>query len=348
MLGKPNISLVRRSFSQQLGFPFGNAISEEDISMNGIFYSTKAPSRRPAFTLIELLVVIAIIGVLVGLLLPAVQQAREAARRASCSNNVKQLGLALHNYHDANKVFPPASVRRYFRTTSANDWSTNMLSWMAFILPYTENNTIYDQLDFDIEGGMSGTNATNYNRVARNIAIKEFRCPSDPTRKSRQSGYEPTNYAACLGDTQTHKKSKSIMDCDSRVSIRDVLDGTSKTMAVAEILVGSPFNEGSNSSGGACPSGTLTDPSDRGFSWLYASHVRSYAFNTYTGPNAGSDDCGLNTGGAFVAAARSRHPNTVMVLMADGATRSVNDSVDLTTIWKRIGTKDDGGVVSSF
>lgn len=208
VLGKQNISLVRRSFRQRLGFPFGNAISEEDISMNDKFYSTKVPSRRPAFTLIELLVVIAIIGVLVGLLLPAVQQAREAARRASCANNVKQLGLALHNYHDANKVFPPASVRRYFRTTSANDWSTNMLSWMAFLLPYTENNTIYDQLDFDIEGGMSGTNATNYNRVARNIPIKEFRCPSDPKRKSRQSGYEPTNYAACLGDTQTHKKSK--------------------------------------------------------------------------------------------------------------------------------------------
>lgn len=307
-----------------------------------------APVRRAGFTLIELLVVIAIIGVLVGLLLPAVQQAREAARRISCGNNVKQLGLALHNYHDKGDVFPPAAIRRYFRTTSTNEWSTNMLSWMALILPYMEASTIYDKLDFDIESGLSGTDATNYNRVARKLPINGFRCPSDPRRQSRDTNYEPTNYVACLGDSEIHKRSRSIMDCDSRVGIRDVLDGTSNTMGVAEILVGSPLNEGSNSSGGACPSGTLRDPSLRGLSWLYASHVRNYAFNTITGPNAAADDCGLNTGGGFVSAARSQHPGGVMVMMVDGGTRFVNDSVDLTTVWRRIGNRQDGEVVGSF
>jgi prepilin-type N-terminal cleavage/methylation domain-containing protein len=306
------------------------------------------PARRAGFTLIELLVVIAIIGVLVGLLLPAVQQAREAARRISCGNNVKQLGLALHNYHDKGDVFPPAAIRRYFRTSSANEWSTNMLSWMALILPYMEESAIYDQLDFDIEPGLSGSDATNYNRVARKLPIDGFRCPSDPRRHSRDTNYEPTNYAACLGDSQMHKGNRSIIDCDSRIGIRDVLDGTSSTMGVAEILVGSPLNEAANSSGGACPSGTLQDPSLRGQSWLYANHVRSYAFNTLTGPNAASDDCGLNTGGGFVSAARSQHPGGVMVMMVDGGTRFVSDSVDLTTVWRRIGNRQDGEVVGSF
>src|SRR3954470_16964481 len=99
-----------------------------------------SPSRRRGFTLIELLVVIAIIGVLIALLLPAVQQAREAARRAQCSNNLKQLGLGLHNYHDAFKCFPPGSVVDKF-------WG-----WQSLLLPYMEQNQTYDGLNFEFIG----------------------------------------------------------------------------------------------------------------------------------------------------------------------------------------------------
>jgi prepilin-type N-terminal cleavage/methylation domain-containing protein/prepilin-type processing-associated H-X9-DG protein len=303
---------------------------------------------RRGFTLVELLVVIAIIAVLIGLLLPAVQSAREAARRISCTNNVKQLGLGLHMFHDTAKVFPAASCRRCLQTTAADDWSTNMLSWMTRILPYVEQSAIHDRLDFKIEPGLGGTDATNYNRVARRIRIEGFRCPSDPRAFSRDTGYEPTNYVACLGDNENFRRNLNIMDTDSKQGIRDVTDGTSKTMCVSETLVGHPMIEGSNSSSGACPSGTVNNPSQRGMSWLYASHVRYYAYNTILGPNSGATECGLNSGGTYLHAARSRHPGGVTVLMADGATRFVNDGVDITTVWRRLGNRADGQTVGDF
>ena len=122
-----------------------------------------APSRAKrypsyhavGFTLIELLVVIAIIAILVALLLPAVQQAREAARRSSCKNNLKQLGLALHNYHDVHRVFPPAQLRG--RNSSTGIEYGNAASWGAMLLPFIEQAPLYDQMNFSI-GIFEGTN----------------------------------------------------------------------------------------------------------------------------------------------------------------------------------------------
>jgi prepilin-type N-terminal cleavage/methylation domain-containing protein len=117
--------------------------------------------RRPGFTLVELLVVIAIIGVLVALLLPAVQSAREAARRMSCSNNLKQLSLALHNYEDTHKAFPPAGI------------DSNHMSWVVMLLPYFEQKALYDQFNFN----RGGWNALNRITLVQGVRIKAILCP---------------------------------------------------------------------------------------------------------------------------------------------------------------------------
>jgi prepilin-type N-terminal cleavage/methylation domain-containing protein/prepilin-type processing-associated H-X9-DG protein len=303
-------------------------------------------SAATGFTLVELLVVIAIIAVLIGLLLPAVQSAREAARRSACTNNVKQLGLALHLFHDGRNVFPPASFRRL--VTGVDEWSTNMLSWMGRLLTHMEQQTIFDQLNFEIEPGMGGTDATNYNRLARRIRIEPFRCPSDPARFSRDTANEPTNYTVCLGDAESHRTFRNVMDNNSKQGMRDVLDGTSKTMCVAEIRVGHPFNEAVNSTAGACPAGAVTTPSVRGNSWLDATTVRSFAYNTFLGPNSPATECNLNSGGGFNNTARSYHPGGVNVLLVDGATRFVSDAVDVTTVWRRLGNRSDGEPVGDY
>src|SRR6478609_9116964 len=116
--------------------------------------------ERRAFTLIELLVVIAIIAVLIALLLPAVQQAREAARRTQCRNNLKQIGLALHNYHDAYQLFPPGYVDRNGNPdlTPDNDLGPGW-GWASFILPQLDQGNVYNQINFNIGVGL-GSNAT--------------------------------------------------------------------------------------------------------------------------------------------------------------------------------------------
>src|SRR6185369_3767499 len=144
--------------------------------------------RWRGFTLIELLVVIAIIAILIALLVPAVQKVREAAARAQCQNNLKQMGLAMHNYHDTKKEFPPGDSSDYTPygtitfpqagTAPANTYSGGWgSSWIVFILPYVEQSTLYSRWVFN---GASGyTNATN-SAAWNNVKIPTFRCPSSP------------------------------------------------------------------------------------------------------------------------------------------------------------------------
>jgi prepilin-type N-terminal cleavage/methylation domain-containing protein/prepilin-type processing-associated H-X9-DG protein len=194
-------------------------------------------SRRPAFTLIELLVVIAIIAILIGLLLPAVQKVRESAGRISCENNLKQLGLALHNYHDAKGAFPPG----YRATVPYSDGSTDTSpgwGWATFILPYLEQNNVYLQLDLNQPVG---------NYPAIQTMIKIYLCPADtvgqgpfvvPTAFGTPLALAaPSSYAACCGsDTAatTDPTGNGVFFRNSQVRMTDVSDGTSQTILIGE------------------------------------------------------------------------------------------------------------------
>jgi prepilin-type N-terminal cleavage/methylation domain-containing protein len=197
-------------------------------------------SRRKAFTLVELLVVIAIIGILVALLLPAIQAAREAARRTECNNKMKQIGLALQNYHDTHKTLPPGGLS-----------NGNRLGWTVFILPFMEMQALHNQVNF---------NATSYDAAVAAIPANEmmvlpFLCPSSVRAKQFENGSTTlytTHYYGILGPKGTNASTGGTYGWDNSVAghgghatqgvlvrhnsmgLRDVLDGTSNTFLVGE------------------------------------------------------------------------------------------------------------------
>lgn len=154
--------------------------------------------RSLGFTLVELLVVIAIIGILVALLLPAVQAARAAARRMQCSNNLKQLGLAMHNYHDVAKRFPPGSIC-YTNGGDVPGFGSLNQSWATRVLPFIEQTAIADSLDMAIRGTLwTGVPTSPIGNAQAEMLLPAFLCPQDQMKKV-QSTFAPNNYVACTG-----------------------------------------------------------------------------------------------------------------------------------------------------
>lgn len=219
---------------------------------------SRGRSRQQGFTLVELLVVIAIIGVLVGLLLPAVQAAREAARRMSCSNNLKQIGLALHMYHDTNKVLPPA----HFLAAPATQ---RPASWLVRILPYLEQSAAYDGSTFSGNDWASRSDGTNLNwALFHGLEVPAFNCPSSPLPTTRTDAASSTTvalgapanlemqvpcYVGVAGDFNERNSqwnghhgmsdyNGAIVSIDNRntqaVRFASFTDGTSNTLAVGE------------------------------------------------------------------------------------------------------------------
>jgi prepilin-type N-terminal cleavage/methylation domain-containing protein/prepilin-type processing-associated H-X9-DG protein len=202
--------------------------------------STDAPGpRRPGFTLVELLVVIAIIGVLVGLILPAVQKVRQAAARMSCQNNLKQIGLALQNYHDGARNFPPGYVSDY--DPAGNDTGPGW-GWAAFLLPYVEQQNLYDSIRFDqpIEAPA--------NAFARTQPVRAYLCPGDsppPTwvvQKYDLNGnpiatlcsVASANYVGVFGTTEPGVDGNGTFFRNSAVGLADITDGSSQTIVAGE------------------------------------------------------------------------------------------------------------------
>jgi prepilin-type N-terminal cleavage/methylation domain-containing protein/prepilin-type processing-associated H-X9-DG protein len=212
------------------------------LSLIGEKFMKSSRSRKRAFTLIELLVVIAIIAILIALLLPAVQQAREAARRSQCKNNLKQLGLAQHNYHDVAGMFTPNPVGRPTEATGGRylqDWLAH--SGLTMLLPYIDQAPLYNRLDFgsrmdaDIAPNTNGTLTNGTNMVA-------FKCPSDPGAAVRYTtSMSSTSYVISAGPASSWNmgaQNPGFASLHKGSSTRDIIDGTSNTICMSEARVG--------------------------------------------------------------------------------------------------------------
>ena len=198
--------------------------------------------RLRGFTLVELLVVIAIIGILIALLLPAVQAAREAARRSQCSNNLKQFGLALHNYHDTHKAFPAGAGPGTMHHDGTGPFSWEAWGGIAGMLPFMEQSALYDGIDFtyycDLTSG-------NNNRSFTRVALTGFQCPSDPmTMVYTTRG--PISYNLSHGpavDWSVGRRAEAgLFEHTAWYKMATIKDGTSNTIAMAECMIGPGTN----------------------------------------------------------------------------------------------------------
>jgi prepilin-type N-terminal cleavage/methylation domain-containing protein/prepilin-type processing-associated H-X9-DG protein len=331
---------------------------------------TNAPPTRPnssrmrqqAFSLIELLVVILIIGILAGLLIPAVQASRATAARNSCANNLRQLGVAAHNFQSARGYFPTGSVAKQFEPEPWTAWSFYRWSALAALTPYLENTAAYNALDLSVPlyGGVTFA-VRPENAEAVKLVIPEFLCPSDIGR-SVTEGFGPTNYAFCAGSGAgggTPRNTDGIFFVNSETTPGKITDGLSKTAFASESLLGQPqpasphdpqleykFIFSAPVSDAVCNATAQWNISDpRGFAWVNGEY-RCGLYNHHDGPNSAVPDCmGVQIGGGVKLiytpfgwrAARSNHPGGVNVLLADGSLHFISDAIDAEP-WKALAT----------
>ena len=340
---------------------------------------------KRGFTLIELLVVIAIIAILIALLLPAVQQAREAARRTQCKNNLKQIGLALHNYHDVFTSFPPQS------TTSNVNGGHGPTFWVK-ILPYIDQAPLYNQVggvgfgkhvNYWMGSGNAGTQLIEV--MFARASITGFRCPSSAMPETQSTGGQvhmwhsyagisgshgylrPTPFGASTSadgvadqaESNSSWSSGGVFYGNKAVKIRDITDGTSNTLLVGEQ---SAYLLGNRQNRTACPT---SGP------WMGIKNPRVMApgrgegyMRNGPGPAQNDDRCyNLTTirespnppvGSNIQRNPRcntplaSHHTGGVQVLLGDGTVRFISDNIDLTSVLFNLADRDDGNVLGEF
>jgi prepilin-type N-terminal cleavage/methylation domain-containing protein/prepilin-type processing-associated H-X9-DG protein len=285
----------------------------------------RTPDR--GFTLIELLVAIAIIAVLIALLLPAVQAAREAARRVQCTNQLKQIGIALHGYHDAIGTFPMGYAARGRFVDGATDTAPGW-GWAAMVLPQLEQGPVFNAANFHLSVADRG------NATVVGTPLRTFVCPSDvttgPFPVADSSGNVlaiagPSSYAASVGgdesDTTTgvddDGRGLGVFFRNSRVRVADITDGTSQTIAVVERA----WSKANGIWAGAVPGGTIRRgrqndcPTTGALFYPAATLVQAHChlINANADPDGGLDDCS------------SRHPGGAEFLFADGSVHFLKD-----------------------
>lgn len=335
--------------------------------------------HRPAFTLVELLVVIAIIGILLALLLPAVQMVRESARRMQCANNLKQMALAMHGYQSTNGVYPPSFAIARNETSSTSpggNWSAQ-----ARILPYLERESLYDRIDFDLSYNDSilgdGTPLKSH-RVAT------YLCPSeihDVNRtKNGQNVHYPLNYAVNVGvwfvyDPQTSRTADGAIFPNGDATPAAFRDGLSHTLCLAEVKAFTPYFRNAGTADDTIP----MSPADlcamggqekmgpdlmknTGHTEWVDGRAHQAGFTTVFTPNTEviceqggqsydvdwtnqQEGKSLTTPTYAAVTSRSYHPDIVNVASMDGSVRAVSDHIDLQT-WRALSTRSGQEVIT--
>lgn len=306
-------------------------------------------SIRIGFTLIELLVVIAIIAVLIALLLPAVQQAREAARRSQCKNNLKQMGLALHNYHDLHRVFPASWYGRILTSTTnakypvlsggAPGWG-----WGTMLLPMLDQQALYNELNMDLYEVRTTTA-----KPLGQTHLPVYRCPSDigPKINSNTNRFDwgTSNYQACFGDRSIinwatlygyaansytygylNDAGTGFFAPNSSKELKHAVDGASNSVMLGEIAYG-----------------TVGDMTYNGAIWIGRPKDVTYLANSCTLNSSTS----FRINGTHASAFSSFHPGGAHFVMGDGAVRFISENTNGTTLANLAGIAD-GNVVGEF
>jgi prepilin-type N-terminal cleavage/methylation domain-containing protein/prepilin-type processing-associated H-X9-DG protein len=340
--------------------------------------------KQPGFTLIELLVVIAIIAVLIALLLPAVQMAREAARRTQCRNNLKQIGIALHAYHESLLVFPPGRMTNFPMPGEGRCWSA-----YAHLLPYLGENAIFNAVNFSLNPEQGATvPAVPENTTSLNQTLECLLCPTDFFNQKLQGDSGVHNYALNTGTTYPLSprnpwgiRVTGIFFENSSVGIRDIVDGTAQTVCISETIKsegGPTVWDGVSKTNGfvltrgntnappngpglvdydtQCTGAGLSLQHTRGSRWIYGAPAHSM-YNHFLAPNDSRLDCrgGLPHSSrsdpywrelSLAVAARSRHPGGVHSLFCDGSVKFISSSVE-TNVWRALGSRDGQEQISN-
>ncbi|MEW4562069.1 DUF1559 domain-containing protein [Bremerella sp. JC770] len=300
---------------------------------------------RHGFTLVELLVVIAIIGVLIALLLPAVQQAREAARRMQCTNNLKQVGLGVHNYHDTFGSFPSAYLVN-------SGWA-----WGTMLLPFIEENSLYDAMQpsqYSVKN-IGDTGAPDLLTLTRTV-VDTYRCPSDtaPDVNSRLTNHNgsqtvgTSNYLAVYGNgNRDHKNTEftGVMAQNSKIGFRDVTDGTSNTFMVGERTwesTPSPPSPPEVQTHNAAVWATIWPTTNNNGGYRLDRHHVMFFTSTNVTPNGS-----LLLNGGHPACFSSLHPGGAQFVQCDGSVRFISENIDGTT-WVNLGARNDGNVLGEY